>query len=168
MVNDFVTLPLKDRDLLRQEMLVDGAWIQADNDQVLEVRNPATGALVARVPNGGAAETRRAIAAAEKAMQGWRATLSKERSKILRRLYDLMLAHIDDLAVIMTAEQGKPLSESRGEIVYAAGFIEWFAEEAKRVYGRSFRRMWMAGASWCRSCRSVYSPLSHPGISPPR
>ena len=134
-MNDTEMLPLKDKDLLRQAMLIDGAWVQADSGQSLEVRNPATGALIARVPNGGASETRRAITAADKAMPAWRVTLPKERSKILRRLYDLMLAHIDDLAIIMTAEQGKPLTESRGEILYAAGFIEWFAEEAKRVYG---------------------------------
>ncbi|XEI54094.1 NAD-dependent succinate-semialdehyde dehydrogenase [Pseudomonas nitroreducens] len=116
-------------------MLIDGQWVQADNGQTIEVRNPATGELVARVPNGGMRETQRAVAAAERAMKGWRKTLPKERSKVLRKLYDLMLENIDDLAKIMTAEQGKPLVESRGEIIYAAGFIEWFAEEAKRVYG---------------------------------
>ncbi|AUT66633.1 NAD-dependent succinate-semialdehyde dehydrogenase [Paraburkholderia terrae] len=134
-MSELITLPLTDPGLLRQAMLIDGEWVQADSGQTLEVRNPATGELVARVPNGGADETRRAIAAAERAMQGWRKTLPKERAKVLRTLYDLMLANIDDLAVIMTAEQGKPLVESRGEILYAAGFIEWFSEEAKRVYG---------------------------------
>ncbi|MHA7685016.1 NAD-dependent succinate-semialdehyde dehydrogenase [Cupriavidus sp. PET2-C1] len=128
-------LPLKDPSLLRQAMLIDGAWIQADSGETIEIRNPATGALIARVPNGGAAETKRAIAAAERAMQAWRNALPAERAKVLRRLYELMLEHIDDLATIMTAEQGKPLSESRGEILYAAGFIEWFSEEAKRIYG---------------------------------
>jgi succinate-semialdehyde dehydrogenase/glutarate-semialdehyde dehydrogenase len=128
-------LELKDPGLLRQAMLIDGEWVQADSGQTIEVRNPATGELVARVPNGGAAETKRAIAAAERAMVGWRKALPKDRSKVLRTLYDLMIEHIDDLAVIMTAEQGKALVESRGEILYAAGFIEWFAEEAKRVYG---------------------------------
>ncbi|WP_201783673.1 NAD-dependent succinate-semialdehyde dehydrogenase [Pseudomonas sp. Leaf127] len=128
-------MPLKDPDLLRQAMLIDGQWVQADSGQTLEVRNPATGELVARVPKGGADETRRAIEAAERAMQGWRKTLPKERARVLRTLYDLMLENLDDLATIMTAEQGKPLVESRGEILYAAGFIEWFAEEAKRVYG---------------------------------
>ncbi|WP_321858575.1 NAD-dependent succinate-semialdehyde dehydrogenase [Paraburkholderia tropica] len=130
-----VLLPLKDRDLLRQAMLIDGAWVQADNGQTLDVRNPATGELVARVPNGGAAETRRAIAAAEAAMRGWRAALPRHRAQVLRTLFDLMHAHIDDLTLIMTAEQGKPIAEARAEILYAAGFIEWFAEEAKRVYG---------------------------------
>ncbi len=130
-----VLLPLQDRDLLRQAMLIDGAWVQADNGQTLDVRNPATGELVARVPNGGAEETRRAIAAAEVAMRGWRAALPRHRAQVLRTLFDLMHAHIDDLALIMTAEQGKPIAEARAEILYAAGFIEWFAEEAKRVYG---------------------------------
>lgn len=134
-MNGTVTLHLKDPDLLRQAMLIDGEWVQADNGQTIEVRNPATGELVARVPNGGSAETRRAIAAAERAMQGWRKTLPKDRAKVLRKLYDLMLENIEDLATILTAEQGKPLVESRGEITYAAGFIEWFAEEAKRIYG---------------------------------
>ncbi|WP_276574794.1 NAD-dependent succinate-semialdehyde dehydrogenase [Pseudomonas pseudonitroreducens] len=128
-------MQLKDPDLLREAMLIDGQWVQADNGQTIEVRNPATGELVARVPNGGMRETQRAVAAAERAMKGWRKTLPKERSKVLRKLFDLMLENIDDLAKIMTAEQGKPLGESRGEIIYAAGFIEWFAEEAKRVYG---------------------------------
>jgi succinate-semialdehyde dehydrogenase / glutarate-semialdehyde dehydrogenase len=117
-------LPLKDRELLRQAMLIDGAWVQADSGRMLDVRNPANGELVARVPDGGAAETRRAIEAAARAMQSWRKALPKERSTVLRALYDLMLQHIDDLAIIMTAEQGKPLTESRGEILYAAGFIE--------------------------------------------
>jgi len=134
-MNTEVKLHLKDPDLLRQAMLIGGEWVQADSGETIEVRNPATGELVARVPNGGAAETRRAIAAAEKAMRTWRNTLPKERSKVLRKLFDLMHENLEDLAVIMTAEQGKPLVESRGEIVYAAGFIEWYAEEAKRVYG---------------------------------
>lgn len=130
-----VELPLNDRDLLRQAMLIDGAWVQADSGKTIEVRNPSTGDLIARVPDGGAAETARAVAAADRAMASWRKVLPKERARILRRLYDLMIEHIDDLAVILTAEQGKPLAEAKGEITYAAGFIEWFAEEAKRVYG---------------------------------
>jgi succinate-semialdehyde dehydrogenase / glutarate-semialdehyde dehydrogenase len=130
-----VQLPLKDQDLLRQAMLIDGAWVQADSGQTIDVTNPATGALVGRVPMGGAAETRRAVEAAERAMKTWRKTLAKDRSKILRRLYDLMIENIDDLSVIMTAEQGKPLAEAKGEILYAAAYMEWFAEEAKRVYG---------------------------------
>lgn len=135
MLDNPVALPLKDPGLLRQAMLINGDWVQADDLSTLEVRNPANGHLVARVPGGGIAETRRAIEAAEAAMVGWKQALAKDRSQVLRRLHDLMLASIDDLAVIMTTEQGKPLSEARGEILYAAGFIEWFAEEAKRVYG---------------------------------
>lgn len=134
-MKDVKKLPLKDPDLLRQAMLIDGKWVQADSGQSIDVVNPATGELVGRVPNGGAEETRRAIAAAERAMIGWRKALPKVRANVLRKLYDLMLENIDDLAVIMTAEQGKPLVEARGEILYAAGFIEWFSEEARRVYG---------------------------------
>lgn len=134
-MNEPTPLALKDKSLFRQAILIDGEWLQADSGQTLEIRNPATGALVARVPNAGAAETRRAVAAAERATQSWRKALPKHRAKVLRTLYDLMLEHIDDLALIMTSEQGKPLSEARGEIIYAAGFVEWFAEEAKRVYG---------------------------------
>lgn len=134
-MNDTNKLQLKDPDLLRQAMLIDGQWVQADSGQTIDVINPATGELVARVPNGGAAETRRAIDAAEVALRSWRKTLPKQRAQVLRKLYELMLANIDDLALIITAEQGKPLAEARGEILYAAGYIEWFSEEARRVYG---------------------------------
>ena len=130
-------LPLKDPALFRQANYINGAWVQADSGRVLEVRNPATGELVGTVPAMGQAETRRAIEAANAAQPAWRAMLAKDRSAILRRLFDLMIANTDDLAAIMTAEQGKPLAESKGEIAYAASFIEWFAEEAKRVYGET-------------------------------
>jgi succinate-semialdehyde dehydrogenase/glutarate-semialdehyde dehydrogenase len=130
-------LPLKDPELFRQANYIDGAWVQADSGKVLEVRNPANGELVGTVPAMGQAETRRAIEAANAAQPAWRAMLAKDRSAILRRLFDLMIANTDDLAAIMTAEQGKPLAESKGEIAYAASFIEWFAEEAKRVYGQT-------------------------------
>lgn len=126
---------LKDRSLLRDKLLIDGQWVAADSGKVLDIRNPATGEVIAQVPNGGANETRRAIAAAERAGQSWKKMLPKERAKILRKLYELMIENIDDLAIIMTLEQGKPLVEARGEILYAAGFIEWFSEEAKRIYG---------------------------------
>jgi succinate-semialdehyde dehydrogenase/glutarate-semialdehyde dehydrogenase len=132
---DLQPLALRDPELLRQAILIDGQWIQADDGSTIEVRNPSTGALVARVPNAGAAETKRAVEAAERAFPKWRATLAKDRSAILRKLFNLIHENIDDLAIIMTAEQGKPLAESKGELVYAAGFIEWFAEEAKRIYG---------------------------------
>jgi succinate-semialdehyde dehydrogenase/glutarate-semialdehyde dehydrogenase len=128
-------LPLKDPDLFRQANLVGGKWVKAESGKTLTVRNPSTGDVVGQVPALSAAETRRAIEAAHAAQPAWRAMLAKERSAILRRLNDLMLANADDLATIMTAEQGKPLAESKGEIAYAASFLEWFAEEGKRVYG---------------------------------
>jgi succinate-semialdehyde dehydrogenase/glutarate-semialdehyde dehydrogenase len=135
MLNPVSPLPLKDPTLFRQANYLDGRWVEADNGQSIIVKNPATGEAVGNVPNMGVAETRRAIEAAAAAFPVWRATLAKERATILRKLSDLMLANADDLALIMTAEQGKPLAESRGEIVYAASFIDWFAEEAKRIYG---------------------------------
>ncbi|HUZ63792.1 MAG TPA: NAD-dependent succinate-semialdehyde dehydrogenase [Acetobacteraceae bacterium] len=135
MLNQLATLPLKDPTLLRQANHIDGKWVQADSGRTFAVRNPATGEMVGEVPAMGRAETRRAIEAANRAQPAWRAMLAKERAAILRRLFDLMLANTDDLAIIMTAEQGKPLTESKGEIAYAASFIEWFAEEGKRVYG---------------------------------
>ena len=129
------SLSLKDPKLLRQQCYVDGQWVDADNGKTLAVTNPATGEVLGSVPSMGAAETRRAIEAANAAWPAWRAKTAKERSAILRKWSDLMLANQEDLAIVMTAEQGKPLTESRGEIVYAASFIEWFAEEARRVYG---------------------------------
>jgi succinate-semialdehyde dehydrogenase / glutarate-semialdehyde dehydrogenase len=129
------TLQLKDKKLLRSQAYIDGAWVAADSGATLTVRNPATGQTVANAPRMGAAETRRAIAAADAALPAWRARTGKERAAILRRWADLMMQHRQDLAVIMTSEQGKPLAESQGEIAYAASFIEWFGEEAKRVYG---------------------------------
>ncbi|SFO64709.1 succinate semialdehyde dehydrogenase [Variovorax sp. PDC80] len=128
-------LRLKDPTLLRQQAYVAGAWIDADDGTTVAVTNPANGETIGSVPMCGTAETERAIAAAEKAQKGWARLPAKERSAILRKLNDLMLANVDDLALIMTTEQGKPLAESRGEVAYAASFIEWFAEEARRVYG---------------------------------
>ncbi|MFO7603505.1 MAG: NAD-dependent succinate-semialdehyde dehydrogenase [Gammaproteobacteria bacterium] len=133
--NKPVSLGLADPDLFREAMLIDGEWVQADSGETLDVHNPATGELIGRVPRAGRAETERAIAAADRALKQWREVLPKERSLVLRNLFNLMHQHIDDLALILTAEQGKALSEARGEILYAAGFIEWYAEEAKRVYG---------------------------------
>ncbi len=135
MLNPTAPLPLKDPSLFRQANCIDGKWIEADSGRTIVVKNPATGEVVGEVPALGAAETRRAIEAAHRAQPAWRAMLAKERAAILRKLNDLMLANADDLAMIMTAEQGKPLAESKGEIAYAASFIEWFAEEAKRIYG---------------------------------
>ena len=128
-------LTLKDPALLKQLCYINGQWMPADSGVVIDVTNPATGEKIGTVPKMATDETRRAIEAANTALTGWRAKTAKERSIILRRWFDLMLANQDDLAVIMTAEQGKPLAESRGEIVYAASFIEWFAEEGKRIYG---------------------------------
>src|SRR3954452_3276871 len=135
MLNPVSPLPLKDPSLFRQANYLDGKWVEADNGQTIVVKNPATGEAIGEVPNMGAAETRRAIEAANAAWPAWRAMLAKDRAVILRKLNDLMLANADDLAMIMTAEQGKPLAESKGEIAYAASFIEWFAEEGKRIYG---------------------------------
>jgi succinate-semialdehyde dehydrogenase/glutarate-semialdehyde dehydrogenase len=135
MLNPTAPISLRDPSLFRQANYVGGKWIEADSGKTLTVRNPATGEVVGTVPALGAAETRRAIEAAAAALPAWRALLAKERAAILRKLFDLMIANTDDLAAIMTAEQGKPLSESKGEIAYAASFIEWFAEEGKRVYG---------------------------------
>ncbi|HZF77420.1 MAG TPA: NAD-dependent succinate-semialdehyde dehydrogenase [Acetobacteraceae bacterium] len=135
MLDTVARLPLKDPDLFRQANLIGGQWVQAASGKTIAVRNPATGETVGTVPAMSAAETRQAIEAANAAQAGWRAMLAKERSAILRRLFDLMMANADDLAAIMTAEQGKPLAEAKGEIAYAASFIEWFAEEGKRVYG---------------------------------
>ncbi len=126
---------LNDPDLLRTGAYIDGVWLDADSGATTLVKNPATGEAVARVAACGAAETRRAIDAASRSQRDWRASNAKERAGALRRLFDLMMANQEDLAVIMTAEQGKPLAESRGEIAYGASFLEWFAEEAKRVYG---------------------------------
>lgn len=126
---------LNDSSLFRQQSYVDGNWLDADNGETIEVKNPATQASIGTVPKFSTNETRRAIEAAQAAWPEWRSKTAKERANILRRWYDLMIENADDLAVIMTTEQGKPLAEAKGEIIYAASFIEWFAEEAKRVYG---------------------------------
>jgi len=128
-------MKLKDASLLRQQAYIDGAWCDADAGASVPVTNPATGEQIGTVPKMGTAETRRAIAAAAQAWPAWRGKTGKERSIILRKWYDLMMANVDDLGMIMTIEQGKPLAESKGEIAYAGSFIEWFAEEAKRVNG---------------------------------
>ena len=129
------TPSLTDEGLFRQQAYVDGLWVEADSGATIEVSNPASGELLGTVPCLGSAETARAIEAAERAWPAWRGKTGKERSDLLRRWFELILENRQDLAVLMTLEQGKPLAESRGEIVYGAGFVEWFAEEAKRVYG---------------------------------
>ncbi|MGO4727466.1 MULTISPECIES: NADP-dependent succinate-semialdehyde dehydrogenase [unclassified Inquilinus] len=128
-------MKLSDSKLFRQQCYIDGAWVDADDGRTIAVTNPAGGTQLGTVPRAGAAETRRAIAAADRAWPAWRAKTAQERFTILRRWFDLMMANQEDLAVLMTAEQGKPLAESRGEIAYAASFVEWFAEEGKRIYG---------------------------------
>jgi succinate-semialdehyde dehydrogenase / glutarate-semialdehyde dehydrogenase len=128
-------MKLQDPTLLRTQAYSNGAWVNADNEATLPVTNPATGETLGTVPDMGVNETRRAIAAAAAAFPAWAARTAKERAHILRRWYDLMIENREDLATLMTAEQGKPLSESLGEIGYAASFVEWFAEEAKRLYG---------------------------------
>ena len=128
-------LELKDGALLRQQCYVDGRWIDAASGGNVPVTNPATGEVLGTVPNLGVAETRAAIEAAHAAFPAWAARTAKDRGAVLRRWHDLMLLNADDLAVLMTAEQGKPLAEAKGEVLYAASFIEWFAEEGKRVYG---------------------------------
>ena len=126
---------LRDPALLRTQAHINGAWVNADNEATVRVANPATGEVLGTVPDMGVSETRRAIASAAAAFPAWAARTAKERANILRRWYNLMIEHKEDLATLMTAEQGKPLAESQGEIAYAAAFIEWFAEEAKRLYG---------------------------------
>jgi succinate-semialdehyde dehydrogenase/glutarate-semialdehyde dehydrogenase len=128
-------LELTDQKLFRQACYLDGAWITAPSGATIEVDNPATGDIVGTVPKLGRAETQRAIEAAARALPAWRALTAKARAVILRKWFDLMLQHQDDLARLMTTGQGKPLTESRGEVAYAASFLEWFGEEAKRVYG---------------------------------
>ncbi len=134
-ISGIATLNLKDPTLFRQQCYIDGKWADADSGKTIPVNNPATGEILGTVPNMGAAETRRAIEAANAAFPAWRAKTAKERSTILRKWFDLMMANQEDLAKILTAEQGKPLTEARGEIAYGASFIEWFAEEGKRIYG---------------------------------
>ena len=128
-------IALGDPALFRQQCYVNGEWIDASGGRAIEVDNPATGETIGTVPALGAAETRAAIDAAEAAWAGWRARPAKDRANLMRKWFDLMMANQEDLAVLMTSEQGKPLAESRGEIAYAASFVEWFAEEGKRVYG---------------------------------
>ncbi|CAI0765926.1 NADP-dependent succinate-semialdehyde dehydrogenase [Serratia entomophila] len=186
---------LKDPALFREANYIDGQWLPIKDGQAIEILNPATGEPVGRVPAFGAEETALAIAAAKKAQPAWRALTAKERAGKLRKLFELMMENQDDLARIMTAEQGKPLAESRGEIAYAASFIEWFAEEGKRVYGdtipqnQSGRRIivqkepigvfaaitpWnfpaamitrKAGPGWAAGCTGVIRPASQTPFS---
>jgi succinate-semialdehyde dehydrogenase / glutarate-semialdehyde dehydrogenase len=130
-----MTLELDDHSLFKQQCYLGGQWCDADSGKALEVTNPADGGVIGTVPDMGADETRRAIDAAQKAFGPWSAMTAKARAQVLRRWFELMIENQEDLARLMTAEQGKPLAESRGEIAYAASFFEWFSEEGKRVYG---------------------------------
>ena len=128
-------LNLTDPSLLRSQLYIDGNWVDADNGATMGVFNPATREEVIAIPNAGADETRRAIEAADKAFTSWRQVVAKERSAVLKRWFSLIMANQEDLAQLMTAEQGKPLAESRGEVAYGGAFVEWFAEEGRRIYG---------------------------------
>src|SRR5437870_3219856 len=128
-------MKLQDEKVFRQKCYIDGEWVDAFDRATIPVKDPASGETLGTVPKMGAEETRQAIEAADKALPDWRARTAKERAQILRKWFDLMMANQDDLATLMTAEQGKPLAESKGEIAYAAAFIEWFGEEGKRIYG---------------------------------
>lgn len=128
-------LNLSRPDLFKQQAYINGQWVDADSGEIIAVRNPATGAVLGTIPKMGATETRRAIEAAATAQKQWRRLSAKERAVILRRWFDLMMTHQDDLARIMTLEQGKPLAEAKGEIAYGASYLEWYAEEGKRAYG---------------------------------
>ncbi len=126
---------LQDKTLLREQAYINGAWIASDSGETVAVVNPSTGETVAKVPRCGGEETARAIEAANRALKPWQRKTAKARADLLRAWFDAMMTHQEDLAMILTAEQGKPLAEARGEIAYGAGYIEWFAEEAKRIYG---------------------------------
>ncbi len=130
-----MSLSLNDPSLFKQQCYIDGQWVGADDGSVMEVNNPADNSVLGTVPRMGADETRRAIEAANTAWSAWKAKTAKERGAILRKFFELMHENVDDLAALMTAEQGKPLAESKGEVGYAASFIEWFGEEGKRNYG---------------------------------
>ncbi|WP_211233748.1 NAD-dependent succinate-semialdehyde dehydrogenase [Comamonas composti] len=137
-----ITLPLQDPGLLRQHNYLAGSWVESHGGQALDVLNPATGELLARIAKAGVHDTEQAIAAAEQALPAWRALTAEARATCLRRWHQLVLEHEQDLALILTSEQGKPLAEARGEIAYAASYIEWFAEEARRVYGEVVPSPW--------------------------
>ena len=133
-LKDF-SVQLSDPSLFRQQCYIDGGWVDADSKKTIDVTDPANGEVIGTVPQLGVEETRRAIDAADVAFKSWSKTTAKERAKLLRKWYDLMMENQEDLAILMTREQGKPLAESRGEVAYGASFVEWFAEEGKRVYG---------------------------------
>lgn len=132
---DIASLKLKDAKLFQEQCYIDGQWVSADNGKTIEVNNPATGEILGTVPNMGGAETKRAIEAAHKALGGWKSMLASDRAKILKKWADLQTEHLEDLCRILTAEQGKPLSQAKAEIQSGIGYVEWMAEEGRRVYG---------------------------------
>ena len=136
------TLNLRDKGLLKSQVLIDGQWRDANNGSTKEVRNPANNELIGTIPNVGEVETQEAIASAQKAFVSWKKRTAEDRANLLKRWFQLMVEHQEDLAVLMTTEQGKPIAESRGEITYAASYIEWFAEEARRLYGEVIPSPW--------------------------
>jgi succinate-semialdehyde dehydrogenase/glutarate-semialdehyde dehydrogenase len=159
-------LGLDDPRLFREACYVGGQCVQSASGATLRVDNPATGEILGTVPKLSAAETRQAIEAAHRAFPTWSRQPAKDRAAALRRWFDLVLAHQEDLARLMTLEQGKPLAESRGEVAYAAAFLEWFGEEAKRVYATPFPPSNPTSASSSSSSPSASLPASLPGISP--
>ncbi len=130
-----MTLMLKDKSLIKNQAYIDGQWISADSGETVPVINPATGEILVEVPKCGTVETRRMIEAASAAQKAWAKTTAKERAALLRKWFNLIVENQEDLAQLLTAEQGKPLAEARGEIAYGANYVEWFSEESKRVYG---------------------------------
>lgn len=136
------TIALNDPSLLKSQCFINGQWVDATDGAIQEVRNPATGRLICTVPDAGRDQAQQAIDAAEQAFDGWKNRTAEDRANVLRRWFELMLQHQDDLALIMTSEQGKPLAEAKGEIAYAASYIQWFAEEARRIYGEVIPSPW--------------------------
>lgn len=136
------TLALNDPSLLKSQCFINGQWVDATDGAIQEVRNPATGRLICTVPDAGSDQAQQSIDAAEQAFDGWKNRTAEDRANVLRRWFELMLQHQDDLALIMTSEQGKPLAEAKGEIAYAASYIQWFAEEARRIYGEVIPSPW--------------------------
>jgi succinate-semialdehyde dehydrogenase / glutarate-semialdehyde dehydrogenase len=167
---------LRDPSLLRTSAFLDGTWVDTGDSGRFSVVNPSTGETVADLPSLSRSQTAEAVAAAHRAWPGWRSLSAKERAGVLRRWFDLVTEHSEDLARIITLEEGKPLAEARGEVAYAASFVEWFAEEAKRVRGDVFpapgasgrMRPGRPGASSSSRSRSGSAPPSRRGTSRPR
>ena len=133
---------LKDATLFREDAFINGKWVKAKSGATFSVNNPATGDIIANVTNLDSGDAELAIAAAEQALSSWRSKTAKDRAMVMRKWFDLIIANTEDLAILMTLEQGKPLVESRGEVAYGASFVEWFAEESKRVTGAIIESTW--------------------------